>query len=172
MISPASFPENEAALSPRELLIVSLASRGLTDKEIALKADLRLPTVKTYWQRARRKLDATNRAECVARFLDTNVVETIDDSDSADRIDSGAPVTLRLFEGDELSNSEPAPDAATPVSPLMTESEAASWLGTDSGGLRQYRRDGRLSCSTSTHTYVRSQVYRLARELEQEILDS
>jgi DNA-binding CsgD family transcriptional regulator len=63
---------NESALSDRERLILSLAAEGLTDKEIALRLDIGVATVRTYWDRMRRKLGTINRAQSVAKLLAEN----------------------------------------------------------------------------------------------------
>jgi PAS domain S-box-containing protein len=62
-------------LSSRELEIVMEAAAGLTDKEIAKRLDLSIASVRTYWERLRRKLDATNRGHAIALALRTLVME-------------------------------------------------------------------------------------------------
>ncbi len=60
-------------LSERERQIVRLGARGLTDKEIADRLAVSITTVRTYWIRLRRKLNANNRAQAIAhaqRLLD------------------------------------------------------------------------------------------------------
>jgi PAS domain S-box-containing protein len=64
---------NESALSERERLILSLAAEGLTDKEIAQRLEIGVATVRTYWDRMRRKLGTINRAQSVARVLSGEV---------------------------------------------------------------------------------------------------
>jgi DNA-binding CsgD family transcriptional regulator len=56
-------------LSERERQIVRLGARGLTDKEIADRLAVSITTVRTYWIRLRRKLNATNRAQAIAHAL-------------------------------------------------------------------------------------------------------
>lgn len=58
-------------LSERERQIVRLGARGLTDKEIADRLAVSITTVRTYWIRLRRKLNATNRAQAIAHALQT-----------------------------------------------------------------------------------------------------
>lgn len=53
-------------LSPREEQIVELSSQGLTDKEIAVRLQISIGTLNTYWTRARRKLRGTSRTELAA----------------------------------------------------------------------------------------------------------
>lgn len=54
-----------AELSPRELEVVQLASRGLSNPEIAKELFLARGTVKAYMESALQKLDARNRVEAV-----------------------------------------------------------------------------------------------------------
>jgi PAS domain S-box-containing protein len=54
-------------LSPREAETLELAADGLTDKEVAQKLKVGRATVRTFWDRIRRKLDASNRAQAIAR---------------------------------------------------------------------------------------------------------
>jgi DNA-binding CsgD family transcriptional regulator len=61
-------PLNEP-LSERERQIVRLGARGLTDKEIADRLAVSITTVRTYWIRLRRKLNASNRAQAIAHAL-------------------------------------------------------------------------------------------------------
>jgi DNA-binding CsgD family transcriptional regulator len=56
-------------LSEREEEILRLAAQGLTDKAIAASIGVQISTVRTYWDRLKTKLDATNRTEAVARSL-------------------------------------------------------------------------------------------------------
>jgi DNA-binding CsgD family transcriptional regulator len=53
-------------LSPREAQLLELAAHGLVDKEIAARLQVSVATVRTYWERIRKKLGASNRAEAVA----------------------------------------------------------------------------------------------------------
>jgi PAS domain S-box-containing protein len=65
-------PERKEPLSDRERQIAHLASEGLTDKEIAKSLRLSVTTVRTYWNRMRRKLNAINRAQAIVRALDVH----------------------------------------------------------------------------------------------------
>jgi DNA-binding CsgD family transcriptional regulator len=56
-------------LSVREQDVLALASRGLTDKEIALELSISQSTVKSYWVRIRQKTGGYNRTEAVANTL-------------------------------------------------------------------------------------------------------
>ncbi|MBC8063244.1 MAG: PAS domain S-box protein [Chlorobia bacterium] len=56
-------------LSEREQKILNLASSGLIDKEIATALDISLTTVRTYWDRLRSKLSASNRTHALALAL-------------------------------------------------------------------------------------------------------
>ena len=53
-------------LTDRELQIVRLAARGMTDKEICSELNLSLATVRTHWVRLRRKMKVSNRSQAVA----------------------------------------------------------------------------------------------------------
>lgn len=53
-------------LSEREAEIVFLASKGLTDKEIAREVKLSTYTVRSYWVRICNKLNAHNRTQAVS----------------------------------------------------------------------------------------------------------
>ena len=61
---------NEASqmvpLSRRELEILILACTGRTDKEIAVKLQIASGSVRTYWERMRRKCNAINRMHILA----------------------------------------------------------------------------------------------------------
>jgi len=61
--------QNHLQLSDREREIVLLAAEGLGDKEIAGKLGIAEGTVRTYWDRLRPKIGATNRAQASAKLL-------------------------------------------------------------------------------------------------------
>lgn len=52
-----------------------LASEGFLDKEIAAKFGISLTTVRTYWNRIRAKLEASNKAHAIALGMPHNHVE-------------------------------------------------------------------------------------------------
>lgn len=56
-------------LSSREEEVVSLASEGLTDKEIASHLDLAVGTILSYWVRIRNKYEGRARAEIVSNYF-------------------------------------------------------------------------------------------------------
>jgi PAS domain S-box-containing protein len=56
-------------LSGRENQVVLLAADGLTDKEIAKRLGLQLPTIRTYWERIREKLGTSNKVQSISRLL-------------------------------------------------------------------------------------------------------
>jgi DNA-binding CsgD family transcriptional regulator len=64
-------------LSPRELQLVCLASKGHTDKEIAGLVGLSIYTVRSYWVRICHKLDAHNRTHAVSIVfaIETTMIE-------------------------------------------------------------------------------------------------
>lgn len=59
-------PRPGPVLSRREVEVLSLARRGLTDAAIAEAADISVRTVRFHFENARRKLAAHSRAEAVA----------------------------------------------------------------------------------------------------------
>ncbi len=59
----------DSGLSEREREVLLLAADGLTDKEIALKLDIGIKTVRTYWDRMRVKYGAASRTQCLAMAL-------------------------------------------------------------------------------------------------------
>lgn len=61
--------ENPEPLSERERQIVRLGAGGMTDKEIADRLAVSITTVRTYWVRLRKKLNATNRAQAIANAV-------------------------------------------------------------------------------------------------------
>ncbi len=68
---PAS---SENRLSPREREVLSLVARGLTSREIGELLTIRPATVRGHVERARTKLDATTRAEAVARAIESDQI--------------------------------------------------------------------------------------------------
>ncbi|GAA0807752.1 response regulator transcription factor [Spirilliplanes yamanashiensis] len=59
-------PVDDAGLSPRELDVVKLVARGLTNAEIATQLFISVGTVKTHLGSVQSKLDARNRVEIAA----------------------------------------------------------------------------------------------------------
>jgi DNA-binding CsgD family transcriptional regulator len=68
------FQEDHAKLTPRELELVTLASRGLTTAKIAAQLSLSPWTVKTHFEHIRLKLEAPDRAAAVAHALRTGMI--------------------------------------------------------------------------------------------------
>jgi PAS domain S-box-containing protein len=56
-------------LSKRELEVMRLAARGLTDQAIANRLGIGVATVGTYWNRIRSKMGSHSRTELVAQYL-------------------------------------------------------------------------------------------------------
>ena len=54
------------SLTPRERGVVMLSANGLTDKEIAAKLEISVPTVRSYWVRVRNKAGVHGRTEAAA----------------------------------------------------------------------------------------------------------
>ena len=56
-------------LTDRQRRMIELASQGHTDKEISQEMGLSMGTLRTYWDRMRRKLDARSRSELIAKIM-------------------------------------------------------------------------------------------------------
>ena len=65
-LSPPAPTGDDGGLSPRELDVVKLAARGLTNAEIAAKLFISVGTVKTHLGSVHTKLGARNRVEVAA----------------------------------------------------------------------------------------------------------
>ncbi len=60
---------DDQRLSAREQEVILLAATGATYKEIGVKLDISVTTVREYWVRARSKTGAASRAQAVALML-------------------------------------------------------------------------------------------------------
>ncbi len=65
-LSPPAPIDDDGGLSPRELDVVKLTARGLTNAEIATELFISIGTVKTHLGSVQSKLDARNRVEVAA----------------------------------------------------------------------------------------------------------
>jgi DNA-binding NarL/FixJ family response regulator len=65
-LSPPAPTGDDGGLSPRELDVVKLAARGLTNAEIATELFISIGTVKTHLGSVQTKLNARNRVEIAA----------------------------------------------------------------------------------------------------------
>jgi DNA-binding NarL/FixJ family response regulator len=65
-LSPPAPAGDDGGLSPRELDVVKLAARGLTNAEIAAQLFISIGTVKTHLGSVQTKLNARNRVEIAA----------------------------------------------------------------------------------------------------------
>ena len=65
-LSPPAPTGDDGGLSPRELDVVKLAARGLTNAEIATQLFISIGTVKTHLGSVQSKLNARNRVEIAA----------------------------------------------------------------------------------------------------------
>jgi DNA-binding NarL/FixJ family response regulator len=65
-LSPPATTGDDGGLSPRELDVVKLAAKGLTNAEIATKLFISVGTVKTHLGSVQTKLGARNRVEIAA----------------------------------------------------------------------------------------------------------
>ena len=66
---PIGLLEMDRQLSTRELAVVALAAIGKTDKEIAHASQICLSTVRTYWDRIRKKTRTNSRTHAVCVVL-------------------------------------------------------------------------------------------------------
>ena len=62
-------PKASIALSSRELNVLSLVARGLSNKQIAIKLGISDKTVRNHLSRIFRKLDAGNRTQAVMNAM-------------------------------------------------------------------------------------------------------
>jgi len=67
--------EDVPALTPREVEILTLVGQGLTNKAIARRLGISVHTVKFHLEALFLKLDATSRAEAIAKGLRGGVIE-------------------------------------------------------------------------------------------------
>jgi len=67
--------EESPALTPREVEVLSLVGQGLTNKAVARRLGISVHTVKFHLEALFTKLDATSRAEAVAKGLRGGVIE-------------------------------------------------------------------------------------------------
>ena len=72
--APATVPEEGAALTPRELDVLRLAARGLSNKEIAAQLDLSTHTVKYHLASVLVKLGVRSRTEAVSHGIRTGLL--------------------------------------------------------------------------------------------------
>ena len=68
---PSANPSNEAHLSTREIEVLGLLSRGLSNKEIADEMRLSFETVRSYLKTIYEKLHVRCRTEAVIRYKAT-----------------------------------------------------------------------------------------------------
>jgi DNA-binding CsgD family transcriptional regulator len=61
-------------ITDRELQVMKLAAMGMLDKEIAKDLDLTLATVRTYWDRAKRKMTAVNKTHAVCLAIGRGLI--------------------------------------------------------------------------------------------------
>lgn len=65
-------PRFTRPLSEREAEVIRLAGEGYTDKEICVRLELSLSTIRCYWIRIRQKCNAHNRCQAVAECVAGN----------------------------------------------------------------------------------------------------
>src|SRR3569832_2220756 len=70
-------PNTGVQLPAREAEILSLAARGLTDKQISAELGISRDTVSTYWRRILLRYKAANRTEVVARSIESEMTKRI-----------------------------------------------------------------------------------------------
>ena len=69
-------------ISPQERKLVESASKGETDKEVARKLDVKIGTIRTYWERIRTKLKTLNKTHSVANVIQADHAAEIRDKDA------------------------------------------------------------------------------------------
>src|SRR5215472_16722585 len=80
---PPANPKNEAHLSTREIEVLSLLSRGLSNKEIADQMRLSVETVRSYLKTIYEKLHVHCRTEAVMRYSGNRPASSMTDSKNA-----------------------------------------------------------------------------------------
>ncbi|NDJ52705.1 MAG: response regulator transcription factor [Chloroflexi bacterium] len=75
-----------ADLTPQELTVLGLVSKGLTNRQIALKLFLGEGTVRNYVSSILSKLDVSNRAEAAAYAVKHNISELVPQVDDDDDV--------------------------------------------------------------------------------------
>ncbi len=80
---PPADPRNEAHLSTREIEVLGLLSRGLSNKEIADQMRLSVETVRSYLKTIYEKLHVHCRTEAVIRYHASRPTSSMADRDSA-----------------------------------------------------------------------------------------
>jgi len=68
-VLPTKVDFSKLPFSQRESEILLLAAEGLTDKEIAIKISIAEGTIRTYWERIRKKVESRSRGEAIAKAL-------------------------------------------------------------------------------------------------------
>lgn len=63
-------------LSAREREVLYLATQGCADKEIAVKLDISIATVNSYWVRVKSKLGPHTRSKLICDYLEAEFAET------------------------------------------------------------------------------------------------
>ncbi|RKR87543.1 LuxR family two component transcriptional regulator [Micromonospora pisi] len=74
-LSPPAPARDDTGLSPRELDVVKLAARGLTNAEIAARLYIAVGTVKTHLGSVQTKLGARNRVEIAAWAWERRLID-------------------------------------------------------------------------------------------------
>jgi two-component system, NarL family, nitrate/nitrite response regulator NarL len=70
-------PEVAPRLTSRELEVAELIDKGFSNKEIALRLSIEVPTVKNHVHSILKKLQVTRRSEAVARLRGRNLVDDL-----------------------------------------------------------------------------------------------
>ncbi len=92
-------------LSGQEEQVIRLSTTGLGDKEIAVAMGISVDTVRTYWQRIRRKAGGSTRSEIVASMVRRGVDVQIDLLDQQNEA-LAKEIHLRKATEEELLKSE------------------------------------------------------------------
>lgn len=104
-------------LSGQEEQVIRLSTTGLGDKEIAVEMAISVDTVRTYWQRIRRKAGGSTRSEIVARIVRRGVDVQIQEREEQNSA-LQQEIAKRMVTETELRRSEQVFRAMSDSSPL------------------------------------------------------
>jgi len=97
-LSEASSPPRARIVAPstgRELQLLALAARGLTDRQIGAELNISRDTVASYWRRILLKYGSSKRTEVVARYVEQMALDEIKDT-REDNVELRSEIVLRI----------------------------------------------------------------------------
>jgi len=142
-------------LPARESEILSLAARGLTDKQISAELGISRDTVSTYWRRILLRYKAANRTEVVARAIEHEMRQRLQ---AAERKHATLQAAM-----DERSEAFDRLD-------ILLNSFDSAVIAVEEDGMIGYAND--LFCRELARGMAANQVVgRIGRELMMELLD-